>query len=117
IGRWVLAEACRQAIAWRSLRADGQPPVVSVNLSARQLQDPALADSVQSVLHETRLEPARLRLEVAEPSLSRATPAVTDSVRALACDRAQGYFFAEPLPAEAVSWIVAANSPIIRNVA
>jgi diguanylate cyclase (GGDEF)-like protein len=36
IGRWVLEEACRQAVAWDSQFPTKPPLIVSVNLSARQ---------------------------------------------------------------------------------
>ena len=42
IGRWVLEAACRQARAWQLASARRPDLHVSVNLSARQFQDPAL---------------------------------------------------------------------------
>lgn len=66
IGRWVLTEACRQARAWLARYPGGTPWVMSVNLSARQFLHPALVDEVAQILHDTRLEASRLRLEVTE---------------------------------------------------
>jgi len=70
VGAWVLAAACRQAVAW-----DGHPALggqsVSVNLSARQLNDPGLVDVVAANLAETGLAPERLCLEVTESALAR----------------------------------------------
>ena len=43
VGRWVLHEACRQAMAWR---ADGGTTRMSVNASARQLDASSLVDDV-----------------------------------------------------------------------
>jgi diguanylate cyclase (GGDEF)-like protein len=68
VGRWVLREACRQASLWRR-QAPGRPPAVGVNLSARQLLQPALVEAVAGALREARLEPAGLLLEVTESSL------------------------------------------------
>jgi EAL domain-containing protein (putative c-di-GMP-specific phosphodiesterase class I) len=67
IGRWVLAQACRQAQAWRT--AGGTGIKVSVNLAARQLRDPEIVDMVRSVLDETGLEPDVLTLELTESSI------------------------------------------------
>ncbi len=64
IGEWVLRAACEQNLAWQ--RA-GLPPIrVAVNLSLRQLQQPDIARRIQAILHETRLEPRYLGLEITE---------------------------------------------------
>lgn len=63
IGKWVIAEACRQARAWEQ---DGMPVRVAVNLSPRQLQEPDLTDYVSRVLQETGLQPELLELELTE---------------------------------------------------
>lgn len=64
LGRFVLREACRQARNWYD---DGLiDGAVSVNLSARQLKDPALIDDIRSILRETRLPPSKLELELTE---------------------------------------------------
>jgi diguanylate cyclase (GGDEF)-like protein/PAS domain S-box-containing protein len=69
IGEWVLHEACRQAQAWQSLRPDGPPLVVSVNLSVRQLVAPGLLDVVIHALQEAGLDPRNLRIEITESVL------------------------------------------------
>ncbi len=63
IGRWVLETACRQARAWQEA---GRPVEIAVNLSPRQLRDPALLDHVRDVLARTGLDPALLVLEITE---------------------------------------------------
>jgi diguanylate cyclase (GGDEF)-like protein len=71
IGQWVLQTACRAAAAWvfgDSPLAHGQP-FVSVNLAPIQLQQVDLVEVVASTLAETRLDPARLVLEITESSL------------------------------------------------
>jgi len=68
IGRWVLRAACAQAAAWR---AAGHPITVSVNLSARQFDDPELAADIRSALDEHHLDPCALTLEIAERTLMR----------------------------------------------
>jgi EAL domain-containing protein (putative c-di-GMP-specific phosphodiesterase class I) len=67
IGRWVLEEAARQCRLWQD---EGQAGLsVSVNVSARQLQDPAFFDHVRQALLGARLEPDSLVLEVTESVL------------------------------------------------
>jgi diguanylate cyclase (GGDEF)-like protein/PAS domain S-box-containing protein len=69
IGRWVQETACRQLLEWHTLRPDERPLDVSVNLSARQVTNRGLADSVAEVLERTGLDPIHLRLEVTESVL------------------------------------------------
>ncbi|HEY7035031.1 MAG TPA: bifunctional diguanylate cyclase/phosphodiesterase [Thermomicrobiales bacterium] len=65
LGHWVLSEACRQARQWQEKhrRADAS---ISVNLSARQFQQPGLSAMVAQILNETGLDPRLLRLEITE---------------------------------------------------
>jgi diguanylate cyclase (GGDEF)-like protein/PAS domain S-box-containing protein len=66
IGQWVLETACRQVQTWQEQYPDGAPSVVWVNLSARQFEQPNLADSVAEVLRKTGLYPSQLGLEITE---------------------------------------------------
>src|SRR4051794_22802024 len=65
LGRWVLGEACSQAATWQ----DGV--TVSVNLSARELQQARLRtiDEVSSVLVASGLAPGSLTLEIKESAV------------------------------------------------
>jgi diguanylate cyclase (GGDEF)-like protein len=63
IGAWVLRTACAQAKSWQ-VRAPGVG--LSVNLSARQFQQPDLVDQVRSALEESGLPPELLELEITE---------------------------------------------------
>jgi EAL domain-containing protein (putative c-di-GMP-specific phosphodiesterase class I) len=67
IGRWVLQEACRQSALWA--RATGRRIRMSVNLSARQVQAPRLAETVALALREHRIRPDHLVLEITESVL------------------------------------------------
>ena len=67
IGRWVLEEATRQCRSWQD---QGHPELtMSVNVSARQLQDPTFFDDVQQALRRSRLEAEALVLEITESVL------------------------------------------------
>jgi len=60
LGEWVLREACTEAVRWN-------PPLkLAVNLSPLQFTQDDLVESVERVLNETGLDPARLDLEVTE---------------------------------------------------
>lgn len=83
IGRWVLAEACRHAVGWGWGEAGPDGRFVSVNVSARQMVDPAFPADVDAILRETRMEPTALVLEITESSLGEDTAAVLDRVHEL----------------------------------
>ena len=69
IGRWVLEEACRHAAAWQERRPDAAPIPVAVNISARELADPQLEDSVARALATSGIDPSTLRIELTESTL------------------------------------------------
>ncbi|WP_156842144.1 bifunctional diguanylate cyclase/phosphodiesterase [Novosphingobium aquimarinum] len=71
IGAWVLREACRQAVEW------DKPLKVAVNLSAVQLMQVDLIETVITILTETGLSPRRLELEITESVI------IADKARAL----------------------------------
>jgi diguanylate cyclase (GGDEF)-like protein/PAS domain S-box-containing protein len=69
IGRWVLHEACRQLARWRSDLPQAAGLAMSVNVSARQLQDASIVEDVESALRETGLDPGSLILELTESAV------------------------------------------------
>jgi diguanylate cyclase (GGDEF)-like protein/PAS domain S-box-containing protein len=69
IGRYVLREACEQVAVWNRLGDRGVPLEMSVNLSGRQLADPALVSDVSAVLAESGLSPSLLVLEITESAV------------------------------------------------
>lgn len=67
IGRWVVAQACRQLKAWHDA---GYPRVpVAVNLSAIEFRQPDLVPSIARALQEAGLEPGYLDIELTESAL------------------------------------------------
>ena len=69
IGRWVLEHACRQAAEWCRARPDAAPLTMSVNLSAAQVANRGLAETVATALRVSGLDPACLALELTESML------------------------------------------------
>ena len=70
-GERVLEEACVQALRWQEQRPLTPPLVVSVNLSAVQLERSDLARIGAKVLGKTGLDPRRLSLDVTETAYIR----------------------------------------------
>jgi diguanylate cyclase (GGDEF)-like protein len=68
IGRWVLQTACQRAAIWHR---HGHPIGISVNVSARQLDDDRLLADVRETLADNDLDPAALTLEITETALMR----------------------------------------------
>jgi PAS domain S-box-containing protein/diguanylate cyclase (GGDEF)-like protein len=67
LGWWVLEEACRQMVAWRSGTLPGADLMtMSVNLDHQQLDDPDVEARVEGILARTGLDGACLVLEVTE---------------------------------------------------
>lgn len=64
VGEWVMRTACRQAKAW--LNEGRRPLRMAVNLSARQLKDESLLETVSAILAETQLSPELLEIELTE---------------------------------------------------
>lgn len=71
VGRWTIQAACRAARHW------GDNESVAVNLSARQLLDADLVDTVRTALAETGLSPDRFELEITETAIIHNTQLAT----------------------------------------
>jgi diguanylate cyclase (GGDEF)-like protein len=63
IGEWVLREACATAARWP------QNITIAVNISAAQMRNPGLVQTVMSALSASGLSPTRLELEITETAL------------------------------------------------
>ena len=75
IGRFVLREACRQALEWTG--SGGTQIHVAVNVSALQLEQGSVVRDVRAALRQSGLEPSALVIEITESSL------IDDSLSAL----------------------------------
>jgi diguanylate cyclase len=69
LGSWVLREAMEQAAEWHRAHPSRGDLHVTVNLSARQLQDPGLPFAVANSLDELQMDPGALTLEITESVL------------------------------------------------
>ena len=69
LGAWILRQACRQLAEWQRLRGGGEPFVMNVNLSSRQLVREAISDEVAAAVDESWIRASWLVLEVTETVL------------------------------------------------
>jgi diguanylate cyclase (GGDEF)-like protein/PAS domain S-box-containing protein len=83
IGRWVLAEACRQLRIWDLRFPTGDPLKVSVNVSVRQLEDDQLVADVEHALQTSGICPSQLTLEITESAVMSDTQRFTELLQAL----------------------------------
>ena len=81
IGEWVLRSACEQAMAWQDPRVG--PIRVTVNVSARQMEQPGLVRAVSGALAEMGLPGHCLHLEITEGAVMRQVESVTSTLAEL----------------------------------
>jgi diguanylate cyclase (GGDEF)-like protein/PAS domain S-box-containing protein len=75
LGRWVLREACQTMAGWRKDLPGAEDAYITVNLSAHQLTDPELLETIASALQDSGLPPEALVMEVTESMLMSDTSA------------------------------------------
>jgi diguanylate cyclase (GGDEF)-like protein len=80
IGRWVLREACRKAAGWGPER---RAVFLCVNVSAREIQQPGFVEAVEEALTDAGLDAGRLKLEITETALLKATPSTIETLESL----------------------------------
>jgi EAL domain-containing protein (putative c-di-GMP-specific phosphodiesterase class I) len=66
LGLWVLREACLTARAWSQQFGEDRTLFMSVNISPRQLAQRDIVRDVESILRETGVDPALIKLEITE---------------------------------------------------
>ena len=81
LGRWVIAEACRQASRWRVHRTPDQEPIrIWVNLSARQLGDPELVGFVEQAVADAGITTDEICMEITESALMGDAESATEQL-------------------------------------
>jgi len=78
IGRWVLAEACRQTADWKSRLPARTPFSVSVNVSTRQVRGHGIVDDIRDALASSGLDPSALIVEITESVLAERRDELVD---------------------------------------
>jgi diguanylate cyclase (GGDEF)-like protein len=70
IGRWVVDRACAQLVEWQRQLDRDAPETCYVNLSARELSEPAFEDAIRDALDRHHLEPRHIGIEVVESAFA-----------------------------------------------
>lgn len=79
IGRWVLQQACKQAMAWQQA---GYPVwTMAVNISPKQFWQADLLDTIEAVLAETGFNPLLLELEITESAIMQDAEKAIETMR------------------------------------
>ncbi len=69
LGWWNLREACRQMSEWRARGCNYSHLTISVNLSPKQFLQPNLVEDIRNLMHELRMPPGILKLEITESTM------------------------------------------------
>jgi diguanylate cyclase (GGDEF)-like protein/PAS domain S-box-containing protein len=91
LGEWVLREACSQLAAWRRIGMVNEDVRVAVNVSARQLSQPDLPQTVAAALASAELDAGALCVEITESAVIRDTEVALANLQAI---KEQGVFIA-----------------------
>jgi cyclic di-GMP phosphodiesterase Gmr len=78
LGRWVMETAARQAAQWK---ADGYNLRIAINVSARQLADPAVVRHFTEALQCANLDPCLVDVELTESCLIENEAAAIDLIK------------------------------------
>jgi diguanylate cyclase (GGDEF)-like protein len=78
IGQWGIQQACRDLAEWHSRFSMDPPLTMCINLSQKELVEPALADHIDSILKETNCHPSCLAIEIREKMLLEDDPEIMD---------------------------------------
>ena len=81
IGHFVFRTVCAQIAVWQSLSL--LPIRIAVNLSRRELGNPALVESVRKSLEAHRVSPLELELEITESTLMQSSAEARKNITAL----------------------------------
>ena len=68
VGKWIIQEACRQCSVWNAMGLNDIK--ISINLSARQFNNPDLIIDIQSSIQAYKILPSQLEFEVTESLLA-----------------------------------------------
>ncbi len=81
IGEWVLRSACKQLLEWQ--KQGYEVPRLAINLSAKQLQQKSLIDTILSILKETGVDSRYIGIEITESMLVHNIEEVAEALLSL----------------------------------
>lgn len=65
----ILQSACSQVVKWQERSQSSEPLSIAVNLSGKHFGHPALVEQIKTVINETGINPASLKLELTESAV------------------------------------------------
>ena len=83
LGTWVLREACRTFADFKRRFPDAGLDCITVNASSRQLMQQSFLLIVEQAVHEARLKPCDLRIEITETALMDSPHVAAEVLRQL----------------------------------
>ena len=83
IGEWVLRKACKQLREWQDAYPSESNLTMSVNLSAKQFNQPGLIQLIERVLEETNVNANSLWLEITESVVVENVEAASELLKRL----------------------------------
>ncbi|MGH8204546.1 MAG: putative bifunctional diguanylate cyclase/phosphodiesterase, partial [Steroidobacteraceae bacterium] len=83
LGRWVLAQACREVKVWQARLPQGRQVRVGVNVSAVQLSKSDICADVKTALEISEIDPGCLVIELTESVLMQNSESVLGTLNAL----------------------------------
>jgi diguanylate cyclase (GGDEF)-like protein/PAS domain S-box-containing protein len=83
LGSRILRRACEEASQWNAIPGLSEAIGISVNVSGRQLEEPALVAHVRDALQLSGLDPACLTLEITESALVQNSAVMRERLLAL----------------------------------
>lgn len=83
IGEWSFREACRRLVGWHASFPQIRPLSVSINFSVHQFIQPDLTGFIATVLSETGVDPASLKIEITESDMMQNADAVTEVLQSI----------------------------------
>lgn len=81
VGEWILKEACLQNKTWQDLGLPNM--VVAINLSAIQIVNPEVIETIESIILDSQLDPKFIELEITESVTIRETNFVVEVLEKL----------------------------------
>jgi diguanylate cyclase (GGDEF)-like protein len=83
IGQWMMKEVCQQARVWQGKHLRYPPLVVSMNLSAKQLQHPRLVWEITQILRGSGADLKGLELEITENAIMKDEEGISTKLKEL----------------------------------
>jgi diguanylate cyclase (GGDEF)-like protein/PAS domain S-box-containing protein len=83
IGDWVIGESCRSLTEWDRILGGASPPMINVNLAARQLREPNFCERLEALITRHGVSPERFCFEISERTAIEDLEGASETIMAL----------------------------------